>query len=237
MTTFKLLLVASAFISFFSCREKKNIIEGMETTEMIEETTPIKYLALGDSYTICHNVPEEGRWPNQLQEKLKENNVEVEKTDIIAQTGWTTSNLITAINNTNPQYYNLVSLLIGVNNQYQGQPFATFQTEFDLLLTTSINIAGNKDRVFVISIPDYGVTPFGNGNSQTIAQEIDQYNTYMESKCTSLEILYIDITEISRTLGSSNGALTNDNLHPSASQYTEWVNELLPEVLELLDLS
>lgn len=207
----------------------------METCETIEEQTPIKYLALGDSYTICQNVSEGGRWPNQLKEKLKDNNFEVEKTDIIAQTGWTTSNLITAINNASPEDYNLVSLLIGVNNQYQNQPFTIFQTEFDQLLTTSINIAGNKDRVFVVSIPDYGVTPFGSANSQTIGQEIDQYNSYMETKCDSLGILYINITEISRTLGSTNGALTNDNLHPSASQYTEWVNEMLAEVLGLLE--
>ena len=235
MTIFKLVLITSVLISFFSCKEKKNIIEGMETCNTSEEKTPIKYLALGDSYTICHNVSEEGRWPNQLKDKLIENNFKVEKTDIIAQTGWTTSNLITVVNNATPENYNLVSLLIGVNNQFQNQPFSIFQTEFDQLLTTSINIAGNKERVFVVSIPDYGVTPFGSGNSQTIGQEIDQYNAYMETKCNSLNILYINITEISRTLGSSNGALTNDNLHPSASQYTEWVNEILPEVLELLD--
>lgn len=235
MTIFKFILITSTLISFFSCKEKKNIIEGVETPEINEKTTPIKYLALGDSYTICHNVSEEGKWPNQLKEKLIQNNFEVEKTDIIAQTGWTTSNLITAVNNATPEDYNLVSLLIGVNNQYQGQPFATFQTEFDQLLTTSINIAGNKEKVFVVSIPDYGVTPFGNSNSQTIGQEIDQYNAYMGTKCNSLNILYINITEISRTLGSSNGALTNDNLHPSASQYSEWVNEILPQVLELLN--
>ena len=235
MTTIKLLIITTAIFSFFSCREKKNIIEGMENTEEIEERTPIKYLALGDSYTICHNVTEDSRWPNQLGEKLKENNITIDKIDIIAQTGWTTSNLITAINNASPEDYNLVSLLIGVNNQYQGQPFSLFQTEFEQLLTTARSIAGNKDRIFVVSIPDYGVTPFGYGNSQTIAQEIDQYNTYMETQCLALNILYINITEISRTLGSSNGALTNDNLHPSSTQYTEWVNKMLTEVIDLLE--
>ncbi len=235
MTIIKLLTIALSFFTLSSCKEKTNSMREIENVEETKKKTPIKYLALGDSYTICQNVAKEARWPNQLSKKLKENNFEVDKVEIIAQTGWTTRNLITAINNASPKDFNLVSLLIGVNNQYQNKPFTTFQTEFDQLLNTAITIAGNKNKVFVVSIPDYGVTPFGSRNSQAIAKEIDQYNKYMETKCDSLKVLYINITDISRTLGSSDGALTEDNLHPSATQYTEWVSEMLPKVLELLE--
>jgi lysophospholipase L1-like esterase len=234
MTIIKLLTIALSFFTLSSCKEKTNSMREIENLVETKNKTPIKYLALGDSYTICQNVAKVDRWPNQLGAKLKENNFEVDKIDLIAQTGWTTSNLLTAINNTQIEDYSLVSLLIGVNNQFQNKPFTTFQSEFDLLLDTAIAIAGSKDNVFVVSIPDYRVTPFGNGNSQTIAQDIDEYNDFIRTRCNALDILFINVTEISRTLGSSNGALTRDNLHPSATQYAEWVNEMLPQVLELL---
>lgn len=194
---------------------------------------PINYLALGDSYTIGQGVEELQRWPNQLSIKLAENGYEVVKTDIIAQTGWKTSDLINAIPDTLDDY-NLVSLLIGVNNQFRDQPFEIFSTEFDLLLDKSIALAGGKERVFVLSIPDYGVTPFGSSKSEQIAQEIDSYNDYIRQRCIQQDIPFVDVTPISRLLGDSPGVLASDNLHPSGFQYKKWMEAVFPKVLEIL---
>jgi lysophospholipase L1-like esterase len=195
---------------------------------------PLHYLALGDSYTIGQGVEESERWPNLLSEMLAQNGVEIAETKIIAQTGWKTSNLIQAIADSDLTNFNLVSLLIGVNNQFSGQSFEIFTSEFDSLLSISIDLAGNKEKVFVVSIPDYGVTPFGNANSENIAQEIDMYNSYIKQKCNEQNILFIDITEISRQLGALPGSLAPDNLHPSGNQYSLWVDEIFPKVNELL---
>lgn len=203
--------------------------------EPINNEETIKYLALGDSYTIGQGVSESERWPNQLVNELEVADYTVEKSEIIAQTGWKTSNLIHAIEANNPQDFNLVSLLIGVNNQFNSQEFDIFTSEFDVLIQKSINITGDTNRVFVVSIPDYGVTPFGNswGNPEQIAAELDMYNNYMSERCSDLGIAFINITEISRSLGDSNGALS-DGLHPSGSQYSLWVEEILPAVLEIV---
>jgi lysophospholipase L1-like esterase len=192
------------------------------------------YLALGDSYTIGQGVDEEARWPNQLKTELKKELIDLKKVDIIAQTGWTTNDLIRGINTQNPGNYDLVSLLIGVNNQYQKKPFSQFEKEFDELLDTAIDLAGGKQSVFVVSIPDYSVTRFGSGNPGGIASEINGYNGYIRQQCLTREILLIDITEISRDLGSRAGALAGDGLHPSAQQYAKWVEKILPEVNNLL---
>jgi len=207
-------------------------------SEVVPTDDPIYFLALGDSYTIGQGVPEEDRWPNQLTERLEESGSEISGTQIIAQTGWTTSNLLSALNNEDLTALgdsNLVSLLIGVNNQFQGLSFKDFTCEFEYLLEKSIGYAGTKDLVFVVSIPDYGVTPFGSNNSEMIAEELDMYNDHMKSKCESFEIPFIDITEISRELGDSEDALAPDNLHPSGFQYREWVEEMIPVVIALLD--
>lgn len=197
---------------------------------------PIRYIALGDSYTIGQGVEESDRWPNQLVDELESNSINVEKSEIIAQTGWRTSNLINAIEDSKPQHYNLVSLLIGVNNQFNNQDFDVFKAEFNILLQSAISIAGGEDRVFVVSIPDYGVTPFGQSfrNPEVIAEELDMYNAYMNERCQQLNIPFINITEISRSLGDSEGALATDNLHPSGMQYALWVDKILPVVLEMV---
>lgn len=213
-----------------SCKNKD------QEDPIIENTPPesIRYLALGDSYTIGQGVAEALRWPNQLGDTLITLDYTLDTVAIIAQTGWTTSNLLQAIENAAPSDYNLVSLLIGVNNQYQGQDFSIFQNEFDSLLTISIALANSADRVFVVSIPDYGVTPFGSSNSEVIGQQIDMYNAYIADRCEAQNIPFINITEISRTLGASPGALAPDNLHPSGTQYSAWLEEILPVVLDLL---
>ncbi|MDB4297738.1 SGNH/GDSL hydrolase family protein [Flavobacteriaceae bacterium] len=195
----------------------------------------IEFLALGDSYTICQGVKEYERWPLVLAEQLKQNGFNVNRVDIVAKTGWTTKNLSNAINKSDLKDYNLVSLLIGVNNQFQNIPFHVFKLEFDALLQKAIDIAKNKQRMFVVSIPDYGVTPFGKRNSDIISKEINNYNNYIKDACKQQGILFINITDISRKLGDSPKALASDNLHPGAYQYKKWVDKILPEALLLLN--
>jgi len=223
INTFALLIYLVLF-SLFSCQEKA---ETQTTNE------PIQYLALGDSYTIGQGVDILDRWPNQLSSKLEQDGYTIEKTDIIAQTGWKTSDLLNAIEDSSLENYNLMSLLIGVNNQFSGIPFEIYANEFDELINQMIDAVGSN-RIFVVSIPDYGVTPFGSNNSETIAQELDDYNEYARSRCQALNIPYINITEISRILGASDGALASDNLHPSGIQYAEWVEKIGPAVIEII---
>ncbi len=195
----------------------------------------ISYLALGDSYTIGQGIAPPGRWPYQLGARLSNSERIIDPIDIIARTGWTTNSLIQAIDIVNPASYDLVSLLIGVNNQFQNRSFEEFQLEFDSLLNVSISIAQTKERVFVVSIPDYGVTPFGGSNRDKIAMELDAYNAFMEEQCLKQSIPFINITDISRALGDGPGALAPDDLHPSADQYKAWVDRILPVVRELIN--
>ena len=220
-----IILYSLLIFGVFSCHNK---------AEKESELAPIKYLALGDSYTIGQGIALAESWPLQLGGKLVENSFSVDKNDIIAQTGWETTDLLNALADSSLEDYNLVSLLIGVNNQFSNRPFETYTIEFDLLLDQAIGLA-RSDRVFVVSIPDYGVTPFGSNNSENIAFELDEYNAYAAAKCQALNIPFINITEISRQLGDSNGALAPDNLHPSSTQYGKWVEEMLPIVLNLLE--
>lgn len=192
------------------------------------------YLALGDSYTIGQGVEEASRWPNQLRDSLAQDSILLEEVNFIAQTGWTTRRLLDEIQIESPPQHDLVSLLIGVNNQFQRLPFSQFTSEFDSLLTIAEALAQAEGRVFVVSIPDYGVTPFGAPNRERIAEELDDYNAYIAYRCGSRDIPFINITEISRELGASEGALAFDNLHPSGFQYSLWVEEILPTVEELL---
>lgn len=228
------LLLLICILCACACAEPLEVVEEIPEEPPIETSDSLSYLALGDSYTIGQGVDPSLRWPNQLAEKLLENDVPIDSVRIIARTGWTTRNLIDAVEASDAQAYDLVSLLIGVNNQYRQQDFILFETEFDQLLNRATQLAGTKEKVFVVSIPDYGVTPFGAGNREQIAAELDQYNAYMAEKCSTLEIPFIDITEISRDLGDAPEALAPDELHPSGTQYAAWVEEILPVVLEML---
>ena len=215
--------VIAIVLSLYSCEEK----------EAPQPTITVKYLALGDSYTIGQGVEENERWPNQLSAQLESNGIDVQRTQIIAQTGWKTSDLLNGIADSTLNDYDLISLLIGVNNQFWSQPFDIFQTEFDSLVNIAIEAVG-KERIFIVSIPDYGVTPFGSSNSENIANDIDMYNGYISGRCAEEGFPFINVTEISRQLGDSDGALAADNLHPSGYQYSLWVNEMLPSVLDLI---
>ena len=175
------------------------------------------------------------RWPIQLKSRLKSDSINLQEVNILARTGWTTTALLNAIASEKPKNHNLVSLLIGVNNQYQNLSFTSFKNEFDELLNISLALSGKTKKVFVVSIPDYGVTPFGAGfRRQPLADEIDMYNAYIKEKCDQFEVPFIDVTYLSRQLGDSKGALADDNLHPSGSQYSKWVDLIYPVALELL---
>ncbi|NNE29732.1 MAG: SGNH/GDSL hydrolase family protein [Saprospiraceae bacterium] len=198
------------------------------------ESDSYSFLALGDSYTIGEGVPEKARWPNQLKDSLETAGIEVGTVDIIAQTGWTTWDLLGGIDAAQPGQYDFVSLLIGVNNQFQKRPFIEYEVEFNTLLDAATEFAQGVENVFVVSIPDYGVTPFGASNAQVIAEELDAYNEYAKQQAEARGIPFIDITEISRYLANSPVALAPDNLHPSGYQYGQWVSAILPTAIDIL---
>lgn len=191
------------------------------------------YLALGDSYTIGQGILADQNWPNQLIRELEGIGQVNNGANIIAQTGWTTADLLDAINEQKPVKHDLVSLQIGVNNQFQNTSFSQFKDEFDNLLTIAIGLSNDK-KIMVVSIPDYSVTPFVSVDTDQIAEEIDKYNNFIQQACDELEVEFVNVTTISRNLGASSGALTTDRLHPSATQYGSWIEEILPIALGLL---
>ena len=200
----------------------------------IENPIPknFKYLALGDSYTIGQSVCETCRFPIQLQDSIQKslNINDTFSTQIIAQTGWTTTNLKTAITTANPSSnFDLVTLLIGVNNQYQYQPFSLYEQEFPELVNQAIQFAkGDKSNVIVVSIPDYAFTPYGNGNT-TISAEIDSYNSFAENYCNANNITFVNITDITRLGLVQPELVASDGLHPSAIAYAKFVERILPK--------
>jgi lysophospholipase L1-like esterase len=185
----------------------------------------IKFLALGDSYTIGESVTENERWPVQLAQTLTRNGVRCEPPHIIATTGWRTDDLKNAILAANvAKDYTLVSLLIGVNNQYQGKTAASYGPEFEELLMMAITFAGgDKSKVFVVSIPDYGYTPFGKGKHEKISKEIDAFNEVNRSIASEQGVKYFNITDISRKGFEDPELVAADGLHPSGKQYRAWV--------------
>jgi len=197
----------------------------------------ISYLALGDSYTIGESVSESERWPVVLAENLKSQGLAIEDPKIIARTGWTTNELQDAIEREDiNDTYGLVSLLIGVNNQYRGFPFEQYEKEFVALLNTAISFAGDDStKVFVVSIPDYGVTPFAaKSDTAKIASELDQYNLYAKTICEEKDIPFFDITPISRKAKEDSELVASDNLHPSGKMYAQWVDLFIDEVVGMV---
>jgi lysophospholipase L1-like esterase len=198
-----------------------------------------KYLALGDSYTIGESVCQTCRFPIQLQDSIKKytNTNDTFQTQIIAQTGWTTTNLKTAIATQNPTNdFDLVTLLIGVNNQYQNKPFSVYEQEFPELVSIAIQKAkGDKNNVIVVSIPDYAYTPFGNGNA-SISSQLDNYNAFAQNYCLVNNITFINITDITRLGLQQPNLVALDGLHPSTIAYTKFVERILPSAKMKLEI-
>ncbi|HSU27499.1 MAG TPA: SGNH/GDSL hydrolase family protein [Chitinophagaceae bacterium] len=187
------------------------------------------YLALGDSYTIGESLPLKGNFPNQLVTLLAEDKITFHSPRIIAKTGWTTDELETGIRNAGSiepflPVYDLVSLLIGVNDQYRGRPVSEYRPAFEELLKKAIRFAGNDtSHVIVLSIPDWGVSPFAEGRDrEKIAAEINAYNQVNREITSKYKVHYIDITPSTREAAKDPGLLAGDGLHPSAKEYSKW---------------
>ena len=202
-----------------------------------QQQNPLSYLALGDSYTIGEKVAVDKRWPVQLVDSLNQKGIAVQEPEIIAKTGWTTDELIEAIDKADPaRNYDLVSLLIGVNNQYRGYDFASYKKEFTQLLEQAIGFAdGQPEQVFVVSIPDYGVTPFGpQKDPANIAQELSMYNKTARKISELHNVSFVNITPGSKKAKSDTSLVADDNLHPSGKMYQQWVKQIIPVVLPKL---
>lgn len=196
----------------------------------------MRYLALGDSYSIGEGVPEAGRWPVQLAARLRDEGVALDDPLIVATTGWTTDELSTAMDATAfAPPYDLVSLLIGVNNQYRGRSADDYQSEFRRMLGRAIHLAGDRpDHVLVLSIPDWGVTPFAATSGrdlEQIAEALDVYNAIAAEEVRAAGAHWVDITGISRRHPE---LLAEDGLHPSAAQYALWMEAALPATRHIL---
>ncbi len=191
-----------------------------------------KYLALGDSYTYRQSVCTTCRYPEQLKDSIKPylKANDVFSIQLIAQTGWTTTDLKQAIATQNPAHdFDLVTLLIGVNNQFQHRPFSSYEQEFPELVNEAIQFAkGDKSNVIVISIPDYAFTPFGQGDL-TISQGVFQYNDFAKNYCLANNITFVNITDITRQGLQEPELVAPDGLHPSTLAYSKFVERILPE--------
>lgn len=194
--------------------------------------SPVKFLALGDSYTIGESIEASKNWPNQLVDSLIANGVKTEKPVVLATTGWRTDDLMNAINNSHlASNFNLVSISIGVNNQYQGKSFSQFEKELPLLFSQALRYCSNDTtRIFFVSIPDYYFSPFGLSSQKgsSISSELDQYNAFVKQFAEKMNVPFIDITPISRN--RDENLIAKDGLHPSIYQYSKWVSEILKSI-------
>jgi lysophospholipase L1-like esterase len=209
----------------------------MTVSEIRDDDHEMSYLALGDSYTIGESVPQESSFPYQLSACLKRSGFKIAAPVIIAKTGWTTSELQAAIKAAGlQQKFNLVTLLIGVNNQYRGEPLQVYREEFKALLQMAIDFAkGGKAGVFVLSIPDWGITPYGMNSGrdhQAIGTEIDEFNALNREETLAAGVSYTDITPASRKSFSDPDLVAPDGLHYSLKMHAEWAASLAPSVIK-----
>lgn len=197
--------------------------------QILSKKSTIRFLALGDSYTIGESVSESQSWPVQLATALSALGYRVETPDVVAVTGWRTDDLRKGLLARNMSTnYALVSLLVGVNNQFQGRSISEYEREFEQLLEMAVSYAGgDKRRVIVLSIPDYGFTPFGRDKQKKISEMINAFNDVNRRVTKSREITYIDITDISRRGLVESGLTAEDGLHPSGNMYKLWVEKIL----------
>ena len=194
----------------------------------IQLEPPYSFIALGDSYTIGEGVNEDERWPNQFVDVAYENGVDFDQPMIIAETGWKTYDLINAINQTNfTKKYDYISLLIGVNNQFNSRPIDEFEEDLNKLMDEMKRIKKNDGSIIIISIPDWGYTPFGESSDMSdISEQINLFNSSLRKFATTNGLKYVDVTEISRRGINEPDLITNDNLHPSGIMYLEWAKKI-----------
>lgn len=193
----------------------------------------LRFLFLGDSYTAGTAVPENLRWPVQLTDRIKQSGADVDPPRLIAGNGWTTRDLMDALDAEEPApEFDFVFLLIGVNNQFQGRPLAEFETEFDVLVGRAIQLArGRNDRVFVLAVPDYSVTPFAaDRHPARISSEIDLFNKVCVKIAAQRQVEFLSTVEISRQAGTNGALLVEDGLHPSAEMYRLWSDFVFTQI-------
>jgi len=226
---YKLTFIFSLLSFIPSCSQTEEI----RSEQIVDESNNqeiITYLALGDSYTIGESVDFEDSFPAQLSTRIEENkNLLVNKT-VIAQTGWRTDQLISAVGGRESADYNLITLLIGVNNQFQSRSFSQYEAEFEILLNKAISLAGNdSNKVIVLSIPDYYYTPYGQSNgNELISIELDRYNNFAKSIAKEKGVTFLDITDITRKGLNEPELVADDGLHPSGLAYEKFVERLYP---------
>ena len=227
-------IISFLYFTMVSCgKDTHNLI----TPPDLNNITMKSFLALGDSYTIGQSVGETDRFPIHTARMLNDNNIKISPPQIIALTGWTTSDLLNAINYNPPTNdFDIVTLLIGVNNQYQGKSLENYKVEFTQLLNKAIGYARQlPSHVFVLSIPDYSVTPFAVGrDTAKIAREIDEFNNANKTISIAAGVHYINITPISRMVKNDPTLIATDGLHPSGKQYSLWSQLLAPEIIQAL---
>jgi lysophospholipase L1-like esterase len=218
----KLFFIFISFVSLQSCSTESAIVVSPKN---------YKYLALGDSYTIGQSVCETCRFPAQLKDSIGKylGTNDTFQVKIIATTGWTTTDLKGAIaNDASGTDFDLVTLLIGVNNQYQNKPFSLYEQEFPELVNTAvIKAKGDKNNLIVVSIPDYAYTPYGQG-SVSISQSLQQYNQFAQNYCLANNITFVYITDITQQGLIQPALVASDGLHPSVTAYTKFVERILP---------
>ena len=215
----------------FSCSSTMDVANNEEP-----ENPNYTYLALGDSYTIGESVMETERWPVQLAEQLRDRGYKVAPPKIIAKTGWTTADLLRGMDqNLDVQRdFDLVSILIGVNNQYQGKLITEYEEELRQIFRRAINHSKTMEKgVFAVSIPDYGYTPFGSARQEQISAEIDRFNEVFNRVADEFNVPFYNITPISRNAENAD-LVASDGLHPSGLQYKYWVDQIVNQVAEKL---
>ena len=231
----------SIFLLSASCETQNSSDDQIITNDIEEDSSKLNeidinnssvskfsLLALGDSYTIGEGVEESKRWPNQFIEIAYEKGLYFEKPKIIAQTGWKTYDLLNAINETNfTKKYDYVSLLIGVNNQFNSRSIYEFEEDLDKIMDKIDIIRKNNGSTIIISIPDWGYTPFAESyNRDTISYEINLFNKSLKNFADKNDIKYVDVTEISRKTLTEDDLLASDNLHPNGLMYLEWAKKI-----------
>jgi len=223
-------LLLSLFL--FSCSSTLDVRDNQEP-----DNPNYSYLALGDSYTIGESVLETERWPVQLAEGLRARGYKMAAPMIIAKTGWTTEDLLREIENElNIQRdFDLVSILIGVNNQYQGKRISEYEEDLRTIFNKAVNHSKTLEKgVFAVSIPDYGYTPFGSANQEEISAEIDRFNEVFNRIADEFNVPFYNITPISREAGNNPDLIATDGLHPSELMYKRWVDQIINQVAEKL---
>ncbi|MBT6729269.1 GDSL-type esterase/lipase family protein [Flavobacteriaceae bacterium] len=242
MNLFKILKLSNFLIFFIACNSSSSfddenlnsinediiIGENQNLNTNSSDQTQFTLLALGDSYTIGEGVDEDQRWPNQFIQVAYENGVDFISSRIIAETGWKSNDLINAIESSNfDKKYDYISLLIGVNNQFNSKPVNEFKKDLDKLLIKINNLKKKNGSVLIISIPDWGSSPFGLGfDRNEISNEINTFNNSLKSFANNNGLDYVDVTEISRRAINEPNLIAVDNLHPSGIMYLEWAKKI-----------